>query len=90
MPSADFYLITFNIAAKGAVVFHLILIIGAGGAPMWGLIYESVTKTDEFAQLLVKQISPDKNAYFHYTAAPFTLTTLDHWASLSCASSPPE
>lgn len=43
-----------------------------------------------FSQSLVKQISPDKNADFRYTAASFTLTTLDHWASLSCASSPPE
>lgn len=41
------------------------------------------------AQLPVRQISPDKNAFCHYATAPFTLATSDHWALLSCASSPP-
>lgn len=54
-----------------------------------GPISESAAKLT-FSQSLVKQISPDKNADFRHTAASFTLTTLDHRASLSCASSPPE
>jgi len=36
----------------------------------------------------VRQISPDKNMHFHCATAPFTTPTSDHWASLSCASSP--
>ncbi len=40
-------------------------------------------------QLPVRQTSPDKSALCHYATAPFTLATSDHWALLSCASSPP-
>ncbi len=32
---------------------------------------------------------PDKNMNFLCTTSPFTVPTSDHWASLSCASSPP-
>ena len=56
--------------------------LGRPGASTGGLVEHRFPR-------YVGQISPDKNMHFHCTTAPFTLPTLDHRASLSCASSPP-
>ena len=71
MPLADFCLITLALLTK-ALLCSTTFIYPRGGGQRVGPTYESAV-TLTASQQQAKQISPDKNVNFHYTAAPSTL-----------------
>ena len=94
MPSADFCLITCLVTQSFAIGFHLFALSGDETEKPRHLFTRALLVT---SRSQVKQISPDKNVNFLYTAASCTVAVRSHgfavlyprFAGAAPASSPP-